>query len=115
MSHLHAPVALLTNHTGSTWTFLSVRLRGVDSARDAIGTMVTISRGSRTRVRQLTAGDGYQAANERLLVFGLGLETRADQVLVRGPSGRTDAFADVPATRELLLIEGRSAWFPLTP
>ncbi len=115
VSHLHAPVALLTNHTASAGHFLCVRLRGVSSARDAIGTTVTVSCGSRTRVRQLTAGDGYQAANERLLVFGLGAATKADQLLVRWPSGRTETYADIPANSELLLIEGRSAWFRLTP
>jgi hypothetical protein len=57
--------------------------------------------------RQLTAGDGYQASNERRLIFGLGDAHEVDEVVVRWPSGTVQQFSNVPASCELQLTEGR--------
>ncbi len=78
VSHIDSPAALLTNRTGSAGRSLAVQLRGTQSARDAIGATVEVKSGDRTWTRQLTAGDGYQACNERRLVFGLGERTEID-------------------------------------
>jgi tetratricopeptide (TPR) repeat protein len=107
ISHLDGPVALLTNTTGNAGNFLALRLRGVACSRDAIGTSVQVRLGKRTLVRQLTAGDGYQASNERRLVFGLGAASRIDTVAVRWPSGRVQQFAPSAVNREFIAIEGR--------
>lgn len=107
VSHLHEPAALLTNTTAEYGHFLALHLRGVQSGRDAIGATVVMKSRLGTRVRQLTAGDGYQASNQRLLVFGLGQETAIDELEIRWPSGLRQAFAEVPADCEVLLVEGR--------
>ena len=39
-------------------------------------------------MRQLTAGDGYQASNERQLIFGLAQSKEVDELSVHWPSGR---------------------------
>jgi tetratricopeptide (TPR) repeat protein len=108
ISHLDAPAALLTNRTPNVGHFLALQLRGVQSARDAIGAQVTLRAGNRTMTQQLTAGDGYQASNQRQLVFGLGSQTLIDEVHVRWPSGAAQTWHDLPVDAELLLIEGRS-------
>ncbi|MSR60115.1 MAG: hypothetical protein EXS05_21155 [Planctomycetaceae bacterium] len=85
---------------------LAVHLRGVVSDRDAIGATVRITAGAITRVGQLTAGDGYQASNQRHLIFGLGPFDRADELSVRWPSGLEQTFHDIATGQEILLIEG---------
>ena len=45
VSHLDAPVVLMTNETRHAGHWLKVKLRGVASARDAIGTRVTVEIG----------------------------------------------------------------------
>ncbi len=107
ISHLHEPSALLTNTTPQHGHFLSIHLRGVESARDAIGTSVTVRCQQSTRIRQLTAGDGYQASNQRLLVFGLGESSMVDELVVRWPSGVQQSLQAIPADREIVLVEGR--------
>ena len=48
ISHLDAPVALLTNQTPDTGHYLTVKLHGVASNRDAVGAMLTVSAGGQS-------------------------------------------------------------------
>ena len=106
VGHLADDVALLTNTTRDAGRFLSISLFGVRSNRDAIGTTVSAHVGERTIVRQLTAGDGYQASNERRLIFGLGNARHVDSLVVRWPSGIVQQFENVPTSQEACLTEG---------
>jgi hypothetical protein len=109
VSHLEDPVALLTNVTGPAGRSVALRLVATGSARDATGAAVEVVAGGRRSVRQLTAGDGYAASNERKLVFGLGPADRVDSASVRWPSGETETFEGWPAGTEWLIVEGRGA------
>jgi hypothetical protein len=111
VGHLHDESALLTNTTRESGRSLSIRLFGVQSNRDAIGTAVSARVGGRTMVRQLTAGDGYQASNERRLIIGTGSAAQVDELIVRWPSGTIQHFENVATSQELCLPEGR----PLVP
>ena len=106
VSHLDAPLALCSNQTENANHSLTVHLRGTRSDRDAIGTQVTITVGDKTLSRSLTAGDGYLASNQRILLFGLGTQSQVDTLTVRWPSGMVDRFSNIAADRELLLREG---------
>lgn len=105
--HLNQPAALLTNQTDQAGHFLALRLIAVDSARDAIGATVKVSIGRQTWTKQLTAGDGFHASNERCLVFGLADHQAADSVTVAWPSGSRQEFKSLKVDREWLLIEHR--------
>ncbi len=108
VGHLGDPSALLTNTTSNSGKYLSLNLHGVLSNRDAIGTTAVVKAGKRTLVRQMTAGDGYQASNERRLTFGVGPVDQVDELIVRWPSGITQRFEQIPTSRELTLIEGKT-------
>jgi hypothetical protein len=106
VSHLHSPVALVANTSPETGRFLAVQLRGVRSSRDAIGAEVAIEAGGRRRTQWLTAGDGYQASNQRQLVFGLGAADRVEKLHICWPSGLVQEFADLAADQALIFVEG---------
>jgi tetratricopeptide (TPR) repeat protein len=108
ISNLRAPAALLTNTTRHVGHHLTIRLVSTASARDSIGSTVEVTIGGKKLVRQLTAGDGFQASNERILVFGLGDKTSADAISVNWMSGRRQRLTSVPADQELLIVEGRT-------
>jgi tetratricopeptide (TPR) repeat protein len=110
VSHLDSPVALLTNRTQNFGNYLAVQLRGVVSARDAIGANVTVRIGEESWIQSLTAGDGYMASNQRQLVFGLGERQQVDSLTIRWPSGQTDQFDNLPVGYEILFIEGGSRY-----
>lgn len=107
VTHLDAPAALLTNTTPDAGRYLALVLRGI-SDRDASGAAVTVQVGSRTLMRQLTAGDGYQACNQRLLIFGLASATSVEQLRVQWPSGREQVFAHLAPDECYMLYEGRA-------
>ena len=113
VSHLEAPAALLANVSAESGHFLAVELRGVNSARDAIGAEVTIAAAGRRRTAWLTGGDGYMASNQRQLVFGLGAAERVETVQVRWPSGLRQEFADLAADQAVVLVEGSPRTTPL--
>jgi hypothetical protein len=107
VSHMLAPAALVTNTTAAHGNYVALQLRGVASARDALGTVVELTAAGRKRVQQLTAGDGYEASNERQLVFGLGTAERVEHLRVRWPSGQSQEFTVPAVNSHYLLVEGR--------
>ncbi|MEX0725953.1 MAG: FG-GAP-like repeat-containing protein [Planctomycetaceae bacterium] len=113
VSHLDATAALVTNRTAHVGNFLQLRLVGTASERMAIGTTVTLEAGGRTWVKQLTAGDGYQASNERMLTFGLGNATAVDRIVIQWPAGTSQEFTAIDVNQTLLCIEGNSMFIPI--
>lgn len=105
VSRLFDPAALVANRTPQTGHYLAVRLVGTQS-RDAIGAEVRVSAGDRTLIRQMTAGDGYAASNQRQLVFGLGESQGVDEVRIRWPGGAEETFGGVECDEEVLFVEG---------
>jgi thioredoxin-like negative regulator of GroEL len=108
VSHIGSSAALVVNRTEGAGHFLALRFRGVTGDRDAIGTTVRITAGGRTITSQLTAGDGFQATNERRIVVGLGNTTLIERISVRWLSGNEQTFENVPVDSDFLLIEGRN-------
>jgi tetratricopeptide (TPR) repeat protein len=108
VTNLDSPVALLTNTTRKAGRSIRVRLCGIKSNRDAIGTTVRIQCQGREQVQQLTAGDGYESSNQRHLMFGLGDATSVDVMTIRWPSGETQQFKDIASGNEYLVLEGRT-------
>lgn len=107
LAPIAAPVALLTNQTEHAGHFVAVQLHAVNTARDAIGTLVTVTTAQGRLRRQLIAGDGYQASNERLLWFGLGHATAIERMEIEWPSGMVQTFERVPVDTFLAVVEGR--------
>lgn len=113
ISHIGDPAALLTNRTARSGRHLGLRLVGTTRARDAIGTRVSLRVGNLHLERQLTAGDGYQASNERRLEFGLGDNADDVELQIRWPGGAVDKFTAVRSGEEYLAVEGRPALVPI--
>lgn len=95
VSNVHDPAVLVTNRTEPVGGWLAVELIATRTARDAIGTRVSISIGDRTIVRELFAGDGYQSSNERRLPFGLPGRPETVAVDVEWPDGRRTRYEDL--------------------
>jgi hypothetical protein len=113
ISHLGDPAALLTNRTSSPGRGLGLRLVGTTRSRDAIGARVGVRAGELHLQRQLTAGDGYQAANERRLEFGLAGRVGDVELEIHWPGGARQTFVGVRTGREYLAVEGRPDLVPL--
>lgn len=98
---------LLTNVSESAGRPLVLQFRATVGARDAIGTIVRAHVGSRVLTRQLTAGDGFQASNERHLVIGVGDAETVDAVEIYWPDGSTQEIKSLAAGNQYLIVEDR--------
>jgi tetratricopeptide (TPR) repeat protein len=103
-SNIGDPASLLKNRS-QTGHYLNVRLHATRTARDAIGTVVTVKTGDRLSRKQLFAGDGYMASNERVLQFGLRTAQSIDELTIEWPSGTQLVLRDPPVDATLELVE----------
>ncbi len=113
ITHLDAPLALLTNTSPPAGQAFRCRLVGVQSARDPVGATVRVTVEGRTWTRQWLAGDGNQSSNERILVFATGNGATIESVDVHWPSGQVDRHHDLPTACDAVFVEGLSRWLEL--
>jgi hypothetical protein len=106
VSNIGQPAALLTNQSTGVGRFFNVRLHATSTARDAIGSIVTVAVPGRSWTKQLVAGDGYMATNERMLQFGLGEADQVTELTVDWPSGGKTTVHNLPVNATVELVEG---------
>ena len=102
------PLAYFHNTTDSTkiGRFITFRLEGTTSNRDAVGAIVTVEAGGGKRVAPRLGGGSYQSACDPRIHFGLGNAAVVEAVEVAWPSGKVDRWSGLEADRGYLLREG---------
>jgi hypothetical protein len=105
VSNMNDPVSVIKNTTIGTGRFLKFRLYAARTARDARGVRVALRVGGREIEKQLTAGDGYMASNERVLQFGLGHVAGVDEAVIRWPSGSISILKSPPLDSTFIVVE----------
>ena len=108
ISQLQEQAACVHNLTESPHHFVGLNLKGTTVSRDAIGATLTIRCGTRTITRQITAGDGYFASNDRWLIVGLGSATSVDELTIHWLNGERQTHTRLEADRFWRVIEQRS-------
>jgi tetratricopeptide (TPR) repeat protein len=102
------PVAYLHNMgPGGHW--ITIRLEGTASNRDAVGARVTVEAGGNRQVADRFGGGSYQSASDPRLHFGLGGAMKVDAIEIRWPSGRVDRHRGLAADAGYLIREGDDA------
>lgn len=71
VTRINAPSAYVENCSARQGSYLSLRLVGQSSNRDAVGTVVTLSIGNTSWVRQRVGGGSYASTHEAALHFGI--------------------------------------------
>lgn len=116
VNNINAPASIYRNRareiTGHH--YLRVRLRGLPGAGNSsgIGARVVIRHDGRTQTLEQMPTRGFQSSVDHRLHFGLGASTRVDSLGVTWPDGRTAVLVDVPADRELMLLQADAAPSP---
>ena len=98
--------SLYRNVGGNKNHWISLRLQGTKSNRDAIGARVQLRAGGKTQLREIASGGSYLSSNDVRAHFGLGNETLVESIQVRWPSGETDELTAVEADRFVHVREG---------
>ena len=87
---------------GRAW--LTVVPEGAHGGPPPPGTIVRVTAGGRTFMRDVTAGDSYASSHDPRLSFGLGSAEVADEVTVTWPDGTTTRRGAV-RTRQFLVVK----------
>jgi hypothetical protein len=106
VAELDEPPSLLMNQGVAGQHWIQLKLTGTSSNRDAVGAKISVTCGGRTQTRELKAGDSFASSNDPRVHFGLGKETRIDELTIRWPSGKVTALNDVKANQILSIREG---------
>jgi hypothetical protein len=96
---------LLRNDGGNRSNALLVRTIGSKSNRDAIGARLKLTVRGKTLMREIKAGSSYLSQSDLRVHFGMGNAPRAEQLEIRWPSGRVEAFKDIEANQILTITE----------
>ena len=105
VTNLKGAPDLLENGGGQN-TWLSLKLIGTHSNRDAIGSRVKVTAGNLTQIREVRSGSSYLSQNDMRLYFGLGKHRRINQIEIQWPSGLQERLEGVEVNRILTLVEG---------
>jgi len=116
VTRINAPCALVENQSTRQGAYLSLRLVGQVSNRDAVGTVVTLTIGSATWIRQRVGGGSYASTNDSAIHFGVPeanwpWSQQAPGSMPKGtlkidwPSGLTSLIDVAEFNKEMLIVE----------
>ena len=88
-----------------------MKLVGTKSNRDGIGAVVRVTSGDGNNKdkqwKMLRSGSSYLAQSELVLTFGLGSQSKADNVEIEWPSGQVDKLSNINAGQTVTVQEGK--------
>jgi enediyne biosynthesis protein E4 len=110
VNELDGAPALLRNEGGAqAGNWVSLKLVGTKSNRNAVGARVTLKAGGLTLVDEVRGGDSYLSHSDRRLHFGLGRAAKVDEVTVKWPGGAEERLAALPVNQTVTVVEGKGA------
>jgi len=99
------PAHVIRNETKTANHWLTLRLVGHKSNRDAIGAVVKIVTAKGAQYATVTTASSYLSSSDKRVHFGLGSEIRAATIEIRWPSGIRQTLKDVHADQILPVDE----------
>jgi hypothetical protein len=90
---------------GPRANYIAFRIEGGRGNRDAVGAVVRIRAGGRTRIAQVQAAGGYLAQSSKTVHFGLGALTAVESCEIRWPGGRVQTIPAPEANRVHRIVE----------
>jgi hypothetical protein len=104
---LNGPPELLMNRTRDQNHWIILKLVGVKSNRDGLGTKVKISTSHGDQYNEATTAVGYNSSSDKRVHFGLGDATVIDKIELAWPSGVKQILNNVKADQILTVTEGQ--------
>jgi hypothetical protein len=99
------PVHILHNATQTANHWLTLKLVGHKSNRDAIGAEIKLVGEKSQQFATVTTASSYLSSSDKRVHFGLGLETMAKKVEIRWPSGIVQTLENVRGDQILQVDE----------
>jgi len=103
------PPLLLHNSGNNGNHFVSFKLVGTKSNRDAMGARLKLTAGGITQIREIEGGGSYMSQSDLRAHFGLGSVTKIDKLEISWPSGTQQTFTDFSGDQFYSIQEGTNA------
>jgi hypothetical protein len=104
---LNGSPELLMNRTRNENHWIILKLIGVKSNRDGLGTRVKVTTSRGDQYNEATTAVGYNSSSDKRVHFGLGDAAVIDKIELVWPSGIKQTLSNVKADQVLTLTEGR--------
>ena len=101
----NGPAWVLKNETPTDNHWLTLKLVGVKSNRDAIGAQVEIATESGKQYASVTTASSYQSSSDPRLHFGLGSAVSVKSIRIRWPSGIVQTLPETKGDQILTIKE----------
>src|SRR5260370_42275745 len=102
---LNGPPEIMMNRTSNNNHWIILKLIGVKSNRDGLGTKVKITTGRGSQYNQATTAVGYNSSSDKRVHFGLGPSTVVDKIELAWPSGIKQVLTNIKADQILTVTE----------
>jgi hypothetical protein len=99
------PALVLLNETETANHWITLRLVGVKSNRDAIGAQVRVLTSAGEQFATVTTTGSYQSSSDKRLHFGLGIADSIREIEIRWPSGIRQVLTNQKADAILTVTE----------
>ena len=107
VSTSEGPAHVLLNETQTSNHWLTLKLTGHKSNRDAIGAEVKIATARGTQMATVSTAGSYLSSSDKRVHFGLGPETSVQKIEIRWPSGVVQTLRGVKADQIMAVDEPR--------
>lgn len=105
VSVLNGPPELWINRSENHNHWITLKLIGVKSNRDGLGTQVKITTAHGDQYNEATTAVGYNSSSSKRVHFGLGSDTIIRRIELRWPSGIRQVLTNVKADQILTVKE----------
>ncbi len=106
--NINQPSVLARNDGGNRNNWVMLDLKGTRSNRDGLGAKVMVRAGTLVQVDEKKSGTSYLSANDPRMHFGLGKQTKVDEVTIKWPSGVTQKLRDLKVNQVVKAVEPRA-------
>jgi len=106
VSVLNGPPEIWMNRTSNGNHWIILKLVGVKSNRDGLGTKVKLTTALGTQYNHATTAGSYNSSNDKRVHFGLGSAVVVDTIELAWPSGIKQVLKNVKADQILTVREG---------
>ena len=105
VSVINGPPELLMNRSPNHNHWITLKLIGVKSNRDGLGTKIKITTAHGIQFNEATTAVGYNSSSDKRVHFGLGEDTVIKRIELRWPSGIDQVLTNVKADQILTVKE----------
>lgn len=102
---LNGPPEIWMNRSGGQNHWIILKLVGVKSNRDGLGTKIKVTTSQGTQYNAATTANSYNSSSDKRVHFGLGSAAMIDMIELTWPSGVRQALKNVRADQILTITE----------